>query len=59
MTKRIYVRTLAFRSTSTLNDMLRQLSDQTHRHQSDLIRDAIWKYVNFYRDKPQELLKVI
>jgi predicted DNA-binding protein len=58
MTKKIYARTLAFRTTPLLDDMLRDLSDQTNRHQSDLIRDAVWKYCAFYRDKAHEILKI-
>jgi predicted DNA-binding protein len=59
MRKTIYARTRAFRSTPLLDETLQSLSDSTSRHQSELIREAVWQFCSYYRDKPSELRKAI
>ena len=58
MKKHIFVKTLAFRVTPFLYDALNSLSVSANRHQSDLIREAVWSFVKQHRDNPDQLLKV-
>ncbi len=59
MRKTIYARTRAFRSTPMLDETLLALSENTNRHQSELIRQAVWQFCSYYRNRPNELQKAI
>ena len=59
MKKRPYSKMRAFRLTQTLEDALKDLADKTNRHQSCLIREAIWHFCTEYREQPHKLLKTI
>ncbi len=59
MKKIIYARTRAFRSTPLLDQSLLALSETTNRNESELIREAVWKFCSYYKDRPTEILKPI
>lgn len=58
MKKIIYEKTRNFRITTALDEAIANLSVKAHRQESDLIREAIWQFVQTYQDHPHEIRKV-
>jgi hypothetical protein len=36
---------------------LQSLSNKTNRHESDLIREAVWSFVKQYKNSPDQIMK--
>lgn len=54
---KIHTVSRTFRLTPTLEESLLALARSIPRHPSDLIRDAVAQYVNFYKANPKELAR--
>ena len=57
MKKNIYVKTRSFRTTAILDAELQSLADKVERNDSDLIREAVWAFVKYYRDCPDQIVR--
>ncbi|MCG3772174.1 MAG: hypothetical protein JW384_03379 [Nitrosomonadaceae bacterium] len=59
MRKNIYIKSRSFRSTPILDECLQLLSDKTNRNESCLIREAVFQFCQYYKDRPADLTKPI
>lgn len=59
MRKNIYLKNRSFRSTPILEEALAFLSNETNRNESSLIREAVFQFCQYYKDRPSELIRPI
>ena len=59
MRKTTYQRTRGFRTTTNLDDALRDLATKVNRHESDICRTAVWEFVRHHATNPKFIEKVV